>query len=381
MSNATPLPQNQTPISYEGSGYSVGICSLADLVLLQSLCGGEITGDKEAIDPIIHRFTLNTETTQKLGIRDIIFEPNEEPAIGEPLYLRCRRDNTKTSNSWSLFTYGRPQPERISPDAIVRPVAMMHVNAGNIIAFASALGYRIKSDTVKEGYLFTKGNMTIQMFRQPKSKPKEFEVIDLDPEVESEQSWNVDIRQYPVVSSKETSITEAVDNVLALKLLMKGVARSRKEGCSMKRYAKGQNRIAEQELPDIKDGISICRVGVARGGSQFEVSDGESTWLAELPKRFRNTVWVRRGSHVLVDTTHGSAGSNIKGEITFVLQKDHITQLKKRGEWPAKLDESQTLNAAEEYIVGEEVEASRSDEEEEGSDDSDPGLFKNPNRR
>ncbi|KAH7343924.1 hypothetical protein B0J17DRAFT_644540 [Rhizoctonia solani] len=205
MSATTPLSQSQAPVSYEVSLW------------------GEITGDKEAIDPIIHRFTLNTETTQKLGIRDIIFEPNEEPAIGEPLYLRCRKDNTKPTNSWALFTYGRPQPERISPDAIVRPVAMMNVSAGNTIAFASALGYRVKTDTVKEGYLFTKGNMTIQMFRQSKSSPKEFEVIDLDPEPESEQSWNVDIRQYPVISVKDTTVTEAVDNVLSLKLLMKGL--------------------------------------------------------------------------------------------------------------------------------------------------------------
>ncbi|CAE6454381.1 hypothetical protein RSOLAG22IIIB_00657 [Rhizoctonia solani] len=205
MSTTTPLPQSQTPLSYEVSLW------------------GEITGDKEAIDPIIHRFTLNTETTQKLGIRDIIFEPNEEPAIGEPLYLRCRKDNTKTGNSWSLFTYGRPQPERISPDAIVRPVAMMNINAGNIVAFASALGYRIKSDTVKEGYLFTKANLAIQMFRQPKPKPKDSEIIDLDPEPENEQSWDVDIRQYPVISVKDTSITEAVDNVLTFKLLMKGL--------------------------------------------------------------------------------------------------------------------------------------------------------------
>ncbi|CAE6418680.1 unnamed protein product [Rhizoctonia solani] len=205
MSTSAPLQQNQTPLSYEVSLW------------------GEITGDKEAIDPIIHRFTLNTETTQKLDIRDIICEPNEEPAIGEPLYLRCRKDNTRSTNSWSLYTYGRPQPERISPDAIVRPVAVMNVSAGNVIAFASALGYRVKSDTVKEGYLFTKANMTIQMFRQPKPKPKESEIIDLDPEPENEQSWNVDIRQYPVVSVKDTSINEAVDNVLSLKLLMKGL--------------------------------------------------------------------------------------------------------------------------------------------------------------
>ncbi|CAE6424498.1 unnamed protein product [Rhizoctonia solani] len=205
MSSATSLPQNQTPLAYEVSLW------------------GEITGDEEAINPIINRFTISTETTQKLDIRDIIFEPNEEPAIGEPLYLRCRRDNTKNTNPWTLFTYGRPQPERISPDAIVRPVAMMSIIAGNVVAFASALGYRVKIDTVKEGYLFTKANMTIHMFRQPKPKPNESEVIDLDPDPENQQSWNVDIRQYPIVSVKDTSITEAIDNVLSLKLLMKGL--------------------------------------------------------------------------------------------------------------------------------------------------------------
>lgn len=52
------------------------------------------------MNPIVNRFTLITETTQKLNIRDIIFEPNEEPVIGEPLYLRCRRDNTRINNMW-----------------------------------------------------------------------------------------------------------------------------------------------------------------------------------------------------------------------------------------------------------------------------------------
>ncbi|KDN48145.1 hypothetical protein RSAG8_03161, partial [Rhizoctonia solani AG-8 WAC10335] len=144
---------------------------------------------------------------------------------------------------------------------------------------------------------------------------------------------------------------------------------------------KGQTRIAEQELPDIKDGVSVCRVGVARGGSQFDVCDGESSWLAELPKRFRNTVWVRRGSYVLVDTTHESTGNNIKGEITFVLQKGHIAELKKRGEWPAKLDESQEMaDATERHTDRQKPEESQSDKDEQ-SDDSDPDLFKNPNRR
>lgn len=204
MAAQSPAQPAQTPVSYEVSLW------------------GEISGDADAINPIINRFTLNTKTTQKLDIRDVIFEPNEEPAIGEPLYLRCRRDNTKVNAPWSIFTYGRPQPERISPDAVVRPVAMMHVSAGGALAFASALGYRIRSDTVKQGYLFTRGSLSIQMFRVPE-KPKDTDIIDVDPEPETNQSWNVDIRQYPVVSVKDTTITEAIDNVLGFKLLMKGL--------------------------------------------------------------------------------------------------------------------------------------------------------------
>jgi hypothetical protein len=63
---------------------------------------GEISGDTDAISPIINRFTMNTEITQKLNLRDIIFEPNEEAAIGEPLYLRCRCDKTKSDAPWCV---------------------------------------------------------------------------------------------------------------------------------------------------------------------------------------------------------------------------------------------------------------------------------------
>lgn len=203
---ATPQsaqPQ-QTPVSYEVSLW------------------GEINGDTDSINPIINRFTLNTEITQKLHIRDIIFEPSEEAAPNEPIYLRCRCDMAKPNWPWSLLTYGRPQSERISPDAVVRPVALMQVSAGNVMAFASALGYRVRSDIVKEGHLFIKGSLTIHMFRAPQ-KAKDTEVIDVDAEPGSNQTWNVDIRQYPVVSVKDTTITEAIDNVLMFKLLMKGL--------------------------------------------------------------------------------------------------------------------------------------------------------------
>jgi hypothetical protein len=40
MSSANSSPQTQTPLSYEGSGYSVETLPLANLVLSQSLYGG-----------------------------------------------------------------------------------------------------------------------------------------------------------------------------------------------------------------------------------------------------------------------------------------------------------------------------------------------------
>ncbi|KAG8735081.1 hypothetical protein FRC12_018227 [Ceratobasidium sp. 428] len=148
---------------------------------------------------------------------------------------------------------------------------------------------------------------------------------------------------------------------------------------------KNQTRMAEQDLPDIKPGVNICRVGIARGGSQFEVWDGESAWLTELPKRFRNNIWIRRGSFVLVDTSNGASNAGgIRGEIVFVLQKEHISQLKKQGHWPSKLEEIQDAAktpGAKEGSPRREI----SDELEEGSNmtdgSSDSELFQNNNRR
>ncbi|KAG8743357.1 hypothetical protein FRC10_012161 [Ceratobasidium sp. 414] len=148
---------------------------------------------------------------------------------------------------------------------------------------------------------------------------------------------------------------------------------------------KNQSRIAEQDLLEFKEGMSVCRVGIARGGSQFEVWDGEAAWLAELPKRFRNTLWIRRGSFVVVDTSNGSANANgIRGEIVFVLQKEHVSQLRKRGHWPSRLDETLEPTGTLEINKGDLVKEGANSEHREGNDaddSSDSELFQNNNRR
>ncbi|KAG8687575.1 hypothetical protein FRC09_013417 [Ceratobasidium sp. 395] len=92
------------------------------------------------------------------------------------------------------------------------------------------------------------------------------------------------------------------------------------------------------------------------------------------------------GSFVLVDTSNGTSNAGgIRGEIVFVLQKEHTSQLKRQGHWPSKLEE--TRDAAKTPGVKEEGLPRRgiSDELEEGSDmtdgSSDSELFQNNNRR
>lgn len=145
---------------------------------------------------------------------------------------------------------------------------------------------------------------------------------------------------------------------------------------------KSQSRVATQELPELKEGIAICRVGITRGGSQFEVYDGESTWLAELPKRFRNTIWIRRGGFVLVDTSSApSSVGGTRGEIIFALQKDDISELKKQGFWPSTLDEMQSTPVSDGNREARTNEATSRQPGDEDGDSSDSDLFQNNNRR
>ena len=74
-----------------------------------------------------------------------------------------------------------------------------------------------------------------------------------------------------------------------------------------------------------KDGDRVGRVLETKGSFIFtvQVCEGE-TVEAALPNRFKNAVWIRRGSYVVLS----------QAEITNVLTRDDIKQLKKNGKWP-----------------------------------------------
>ncbi|KAL3427378.1 translation initiation factor 1a if-1 [Phlyctema vagabunda] len=71
---------------------------------------------------------------------------------------------------------------------------------------------------------------------------------------------------------------------------------------------------------------SIARVVKAAGNSLYTCTlPDKSTMLAELPSRFRNTIWIRNGGYVLVDTKEADVRENkIGGEIINVVRDEHM---------------------------------------------------------
>lgn len=111
------------------------------------------------------------------------------------------------------------------------------------------------------------------------------------------------------------------------------------------------------DLTELQEDQVLCVVKGTSGSNTFECSDGlsDSTFIAELPPRFRKTLWIRRGdlrdsherlnailigyklgSYVIV-TLHKNSpedlSDKLRGEIAAVLQADQIRSWKKAGSW------------------------------------------------
>ncbi|RDL39963.1 putative eukaryotic translation initiation factor eIF1a-like protein [Venustampulla echinocandica] len=79
---------------------------------------------------------------------------------------------------------------------------------------------------------------------------------------------------------------------------------------------------------------SIARVVKAEGNSLYTCSlPNDKTVLVELPSRFRNAIWMKRGGYVLVDTKDADIRQNkIGGEIINVVRDEH--KWRKQPYWP-----------------------------------------------
>ena len=84
---------------------------------------------------------------------------------------------------------------------------------------------------------------------------------------------------------------------------------------------------AEETLtpPDhLSHNQQVARVVKATGNNVYsvELASKESV-LVELPARFRSTIWIKRGSFVLVDTAAlQDRGNKLRGEIVNVVRDE-----------------------------------------------------------
>ena len=84
---------------------------------------------------------------------------------------------------------------------------------------------------------------------------------------------------------------------------------------------------------------SLARIISAQGKNLYSVklsSPPGDTLLVELPARFRSTIWMKRGSYVLVDTANAADRNNkIAGEIANIVRDEK--QWRKMAYWYASL--------------------------------------------
>jgi probable RNA-binding protein EIF1AD len=76
--------------------------------------------------------------------------------------------------------------------------------------------------------------------------------------------------------------------------------------------------------PSLTSTQSIARVLKATGNSLYSCTlPGGKEILVELPSRFRNTIWIKRGGYVLVEAKDPDARENkIDGEILNVVRDE-----------------------------------------------------------
>lgn len=154
----------------------------------------------------------------------------------------------------------------------------------------------------------------------------------------------------------------------------------------MKGGRKNLKRAVNDETLTLQEGQSIMQVVSLRGNNQIEVIDakGETT-LAIFPAKFQKSMWIKRGSFVVVDDSGRveavESGSKVACVVLQVLFHDQVRVLQKSPEWPeifksAVVDTSSNGNS--QMPPSTTVENEESDSSE---DDGLPPLEANTNRR
>ncbi|KAF8236624.1 hypothetical protein L208DRAFT_1390373 [Tricholoma matsutake] len=178
---------------------------------------------------ILNRITLHSESSQSIHTREIVFEPfdaQHQRDIGtEPVILRAKKELTEPDSGWLLYSYLKPESVRVHPEATVRPWSTCQV-VGDALSFAAALGYVRRSQIYKHGYSFRRGALVILMFQQEQVDPKTQQPIP----AHTDTLWEMEVKTAsPIRNTQETPLSHAVDAVLEVQLLMKGLLDLRRQ--------------------------------------------------------------------------------------------------------------------------------------------------------
>uniref|UniRef100_UPI00358EABDC probable RNA-binding protein EIF1AD n=1 Tax=Myxine glutinosa TaxID=7769 RepID=UPI00358EABDC len=138
----------------------------------------------------------------------------------------------------------------------------------------------------------------------------------------------------------------------------------------------------------------VVRVLGSPGNNLHEVETAlAQRFLVSMPPKYRKNIWIKRGDYLIVDPIE--EGDKVKGEIVFILYKEHIKHLKHAGAWPEAFADgdcasnrdsvavSVSHNKTKSQMNHENAEDNGNDEEEEEEEenDDDSDLFVNTNRK
>ena len=159
---------------------------------------------------------------------------------------------------------------------------------------------------------------------------------------------------------------------------MSGVRRKTK-------YRKAVQSDILDSLPEPKENEEVVRISELRGGNLVEVETmNGSKSLCRLPQRYRNVVFVKRGTMLIVATCSEDyqTASGEPGKVKFIanhilFSDEQIKNLKNKGLLPQIFQETSQEKLAQHGIN--QLES----EEEDGEDDKHVNIVGqgNPNRR
>ncbi|KAE9604095.1 hypothetical protein Lal_00001915 [Lupinus albus] len=152
----------------------------------------------------------------------------------------------------------------------------------------------------------------------------------------------------------------------------------------MGRGRKNLKRASEEEYVTLQNGQTIMQVLSLRGSNLIEVMDahGEKS-LALFPAKFQKSMWMKRGSFVVVDESAKEkaleSGCKIACIVSQVLFYEQVRALKKSPEWP-EIFKSGIDDSNERTTSQQEKKMDERDSDNDSDSDGLPPLEANTNR-